>query len=97
MKKFYVIAAIITFFYICGKVALLSPHPPKDIEKQPEDIILPDTTEMQILPENEEMYLSIEDEVIICLAYVEDYKSTSYFSITIGLFKPNSVHNQQFQ
>ena len=79
MKKFYVIAAIITFFYICSKVTFPDAHPPEDIDNQPEDIILPDTTEMQILPENEEMYLSIEDEVIICLAYVEDYKSTSYF------------------
>ena len=79
MKKFYVIAAIITFFYICSKVTLPDSHHPEDIEEQPKDIILPDTTEIQILPENKKMYLSIEDEIIICLAYVEDYKPVSYF------------------
>ena len=38
-----------------------------------------DDVPLEISPKNEDFYLGIEDELIICLAYVEDYKSTSYF------------------
>lgn len=33
----------------------------------------------EVSPQDEAVYLSLEDELIICIAYVEDYYSRSYF------------------
>lgn len=58
------------------------PQPPQTIpddENQSAYDDWKDDVPLEISPQNEEFYLGLEDELIICLAYVEDYKSSSYF------------------
>ena len=100
MKKFYIIAAIITVLY-AGRNAWISiTHPSRDIDsprvektdevrntpKNHQTSNTPDTNlgieediSATVLPENRDFYLSIEDEIIICIAYVENYYSQAYF------------------
>ena len=102
MKKFYIIAIIITVLYAGFNVTFDMVYPTRDIEPssiaeiveetytQPElrsvkttniDKKLTDEKlpTVQFLSENNNSGLSVEDELIICIAYVENFYSQSYF------------------
>ena len=79
MKKFYILAAIITILYMARGAVIDLMHPPRDIADNAIDTLVQDTTRVQILPQNRELYLGVEDELIICLAYVEEFRAQSYW------------------
>lgn len=80
MKKFYVIALIISIIYAYNNLSEDSRHPPRDIEISSNELCMADedTVSIETSP-NKETYLNVEDEVLICLAYVENYSERSYF------------------
>ena len=93
MKKFYITAIIITVLYALHSpskgtstadtpVNLTSVRAPQvlpDDDNQSAYDDWKDDVPLEIAPQNQDFYLGLEDELIICLAYVEDYKPTSYF------------------
>lgn len=78
MKKFYFLAAVITIFYACRGSLVNLLHPPRDID-HPVEEVLSDSVQNAPSLQNREVYLNIEDETIICLAYVENFSPRSYF------------------
>lgn len=79
MKKFYFLAAVITILYAGRGLLVDKLHPPQDIDSHTEVLSDTDDINIEISPQNRETYLNIEDEILICLAYVENFSSQSYF------------------
>lgn len=78
MKKFYFLAAIITILHICRGTLINLLHPPQDIDHSVENILHRDDGKEFSLYDKETLS-EIEDEIIICLAYVENFSPRSYF------------------
>lgn len=101
MKKFYMLALIITIIYANRNFLIDCQHPPQDINNVCE-VVKEESVEIDTpMPaERQEIYLSVEDEIIICLAYVENFKSTSYFDgsrWTIGYGSTFYANGQRVQ
>ena len=78
MKKFYFLAAVITIIHICRSPLINLLHPPQDIDHSVENV-LSGTDGKEFSLYDKETFSEIEDEIIVCLAYVEDFSSRSYF------------------
>ena len=72
MKKYFLL-------FVLTLCTLLQAFPQNYTLRSVVTYIEDDEPPPEVTPQDEEIYLNLEDELLICIAYVEDYSSTAYF------------------